>query len=135
MAVYEVLSYYVVGSVREVLVRNRLNFKREVEVAEIFEGNRRHSDLIFLCWYFYNGSILVRFIKIFDAQDLRNFTFSVDRKADRYQTLKLNFQKSLNDIVLPDWRYFDCNFDLSSLFLSDFESHFFEILKSFVASN
>jgi hypothetical protein len=135
LAVYEVLSYYVIGSIREVLVRNRLDFEREVEIAKIFEGNWRHSDLILLCWYFYNGSILVRFIKIFDAQDLRNFTFSVDRKANRYQTLKLNFQKSFNDIVLPHWRYLDCNFYLSSLFLSDFKPHFFKILKPFVASN
>jgi len=47
----------------------------------------------------------------------------------------LNFQKSFNSIVFSYWRYLHGNFDLSSLFLSDFESHFFEILKSLIASN
>ena len=77
----------------------------------------------------------IRFVKVLDAENLRNFTFSVNRKAHWSQTLKLNFEKSLDNIVFSDWRYFNCNFDLSSLFLSDFEPDFFKVLEPFITSD
>ena len=109
--------------------------RRLVEVAEVFERNRRHSYLIFLGWYFNHGHVLVSFKEIFDADDVWNFALDIDGEADRDKALQLYFQESLNDIILSVWRNLNCNFYLSSFLLSNFKSNLFKIFKSFIASN
>lgn len=50
LAVHKVLGDDVVGPVREVLVRDGLDLQGEVEVAQIFERNRWHPDLVLFGW-------------------------------------------------------------------------------------
>lgn len=47
----------------------------------------------------------------------------------------MNLQKSLDVRVFSYRWYFNCDLDLSSFSLSDFESDFFKVLESFVASH
>ena len=47
----------------------------------------------------------------------------------------MDLKKTLDNVVFPDRRNFDCNFDLCSLLLSNFEPDFLKILKSFIASD
>jgi hypothetical protein len=135
LAIDKVLGNDIVRPTTKAFIRNRLNFESEVKVAQIFEGNGRHSDLIFFCWYLDDGSILISLKEIFNAEYLRNLAFGVDWKGNWYQALKLNFQKSLNRIVFPHWWDFDSDLDLGAFFLSNFESNLFKIFKSFVASD
>lgn len=89
--------------------------------------------MVLFSWDLDNRGILVSLEEILNAKDLRNLAFGVDWKRDGGQILKLNFQTTLNDIVLSHWGNLDSNLDLSALFLSNFEPDFFEILKSLVA--
>ncbi len=66
---------------------------------------------------------------------MRDFTFGADRNADRLQAFELNFQNTLNNIVLFDRGNFNGDFDMCSLLLSNFESNFLEVFKSFIASD
>lgn len=90
LAVDEILGYYVVRPVREVFVRYRLNLESKAEVGKIFERDGRHSNLIFFSWYFYYLGLLVGLVEILNADYLRDLAFSVDREANRLQTLKLD---------------------------------------------
>ncbi len=51
------------------------------------------------------------------------------------QAFQLNLQKAFNDIVLLNGRYFNSDFDLGFLSLSDLESDFFKVLEPFVTSD
>jgi hypothetical protein len=59
LAVHEILSNDIIGFSIETLVRNGLYFKSEVEVAQVFERDRRHADLILLGWDLDDGSVFV----------------------------------------------------------------------------
>lgn len=93
LAVDEVLSYDVVGPATEAFVGDGFDFKGEVEVAQIFEGNRWHSNLILLCWYLDDRSVLISLVQVLNAKNLRHFTLGINGKRHRRQALKLNFQK------------------------------------------
>jgi len=67
LAVYEVLSYDVIGTVWKTFIWYCFDLQSKVEVTQVFEGNRRHPDLIFLCWDFYDRCILVWFVEILYA--------------------------------------------------------------------
>jgi len=68
----------IIGSPCKVLVRDGFDLKGEVEVAKVFEGDGRHTDLILLCWYFDDWGVLIRFVEVFDADDLRNLALRID---------------------------------------------------------
>lgn len=90
LTIYKILCNYVISSVAEALVRDGLNLKGKVEIAQIFEGDRRHTDLIFLGWDFDDWSILICFIQILDTKYLRDLALSIDREGYRDEALKLN---------------------------------------------
>lgn len=89
--------------------------------------------MIFFSRNFDYGRILVRFKEVLDAKNLWYFTLGIDGEADRSQTLELNLQESFNDVIIPYWRNLNCNFDLCSFLLSDFEPNLLEVLKSLIA--
>lgn len=89
--------------------------------------------MILFCRDFDHRSILIRLIKILDTDDLGHLAFGIDWQADRDQTFELHFQESFNDVVISNGRDLDGDFDLSTLFFSDFKPDFFEILESFIA--
>lgn len=82
MAVHKVLSYDVIRLTAKTFIRNSLDFKGKIEVAQIFKRNWRHSDLVLFSRYLDDRSILIRFVQILDANNLRDFAFGVDRKAN-----------------------------------------------------
>ena len=82
MAVHKVLSYDVVRLTAKAFIRNSLNFKGKIKVTQIFKRNWGHSDLVLFSRNFDDRSILIRLIQILDADNLRDFTFRVDRKAN-----------------------------------------------------
>jgi hypothetical protein len=84
---------------------------------------------------FDDWGVFIGFVKVLDTDDLRYLTFSINGEADRSQALELNLQKAFNHVVLPDWRYFDRYFYLSSFFLPDFKPNLLKVLESFIASD
>lgn len=132
MDVYEVLSDDVIGTAAEILIRKSLNFQGEIEVAQVLKRNRRHTNLILFCWDFDHRSIFIRLVEILYALYLGYFAFRKDWQTQRSKILKLHLQKSLNDIIFLDWWYLNCNLDLGSFSLSNFESDLFKILKTFI---
>jgi hypothetical protein len=67
LAVHEVLSNDVVRPAAEAFIRNGLDFKREVEVTQIFEGNGWHPNLVLFGWNFDDRRILVSLEQVLDA--------------------------------------------------------------------
>ena len=120
MAIHKVLGYNVIRLTAKAFIRNSLDFKGKIEVTQIFKGNWRHSDLVLFSRNFDDRSILIRLIQILDANNLRDFTLSIDRKANGLKTLQLYLKEPFDGIVLSDWRNLNSYFNLSSLFLSNF---------------
>ena len=61
LTIHNVLYNYVVRAFSKVLVCNRLNLHRKTEIRQVFEGDWRHTDLIFLGWDLDHPSVLVYF--------------------------------------------------------------------------
>lgn len=135
LAVHEVLRYDVVWSVREAFVGDRLDLEGEVEVAQVFEGDRWHADLVLFGWDLDDWRVFVGLVKVLDAEDLGDLAFRVNGERNWLQAFKLNLQKPFNHVIFPDRRDLDGNLDLRSLFLSDLEPHFLKVLKPLVAPN
>ena len=91
--------------------------------------------MVLLCGDFDNLSIFVGFVEVFDAGNLRDFAACADRQGDRLQTFQLDFEDALDEVIVFDWRDFDCDFDLRSLFLANFEANLFEIFEPFVTAD
>lgn len=135
LAIDEVLSYDVVGPATETFVGDGLHFEGEVEIAQIFEGNWWHPDLVLLSWYFDDRSILISLVQILDAKNLGDFALGIDGKRHWRQALKLNLQETFNDIVFPDRWNLDCHFDLGTFSLPDLEANLLEILEPLIAAH
>lgn len=87
MHVHEVLCDDVIGLAREAFIRDRLYFQSEVEIAQVLEGDGRHTDLILFGRYLDDWCVLVRLIEVLNAHYLWNFALGVDRKADWLEAL------------------------------------------------
>jgi hypothetical protein len=85
--------------------------------------------------YLNHRGILIRLIETLHRYNPRNFAFNVHRKADRLETLKLNLQETIDEVVLLNRWNFDGYLDLSPLFFFDFEANLLEIFVPIVASD
>jgi len=91
--------------------------------------------LVFLSRHFNHLSIFIRLVQIFNTSNLRNLALSYNGIADGLEPLELNFQKAFDHVIRLNWGYFNCDFHLSFLSLSDLEPNLFEILKPLIASD
>lgn len=107
LTVYEVLHDNVVRAFGKVLIGNGLNFESEIKVWEVFEGNWRHSDLIFFGRYFDHPSIFANFEEFFEAVDFRDFTADTDGETHWFGVFELNFEYSWDFVIFFNRRYFD----------------------------
>ena len=135
LTVYKVLYDDVIWSFCEVLSGDGFDLHCKVEVGHVFEGNGRHSDLVFLGWDFDHGGVFVDFVEFFEAGDFWDFAVESDGEAERLGIFELDFEHSIDFIVIFDGRYFDCNLDLSAFFGPDFKPDFLKVFVSFVASD
>lgn len=83
----EILRDDVVRTSTEILIRKRLHFKSEVEVAQVLEGNRRHANLVLLGRYLDDRSVLIRLVEVLDALYMGYLALSCDRYTQRNQVL------------------------------------------------
>lgn len=79
LTVHKVLRDDIVGASRKTFVRYGLDLKSKVEIAKILKRNRRHPNLILFGRNLNDWSVLVRFVKVLDANDLWNFAFGINR--------------------------------------------------------
>lgn len=83
MAVYEVLRNYVIRPTAKGFVRNGLYLKGKAKITQILEGDWWHTDLVLFSRDFDYWSILIRLIKVFNAEDLRNLALGIDGQRNR----------------------------------------------------
>lgn len=94
LAVHEILSDDVVGSVREVLIGNGLDLQAEVEAGEILEGNGGHPGHVLLGWDFDELGVFVWLEQILDGYDLGNLALGSNWDAVGSQVFQLDVQEA-----------------------------------------
>ncbi len=134
MTIHKVLHNNVIWPFREILRSYCLNLHSEVKIGQVLEGNRWHSDLIFLGWDFDHRRILINLKQFLHTNNFRHFTIDNNRQEERLTIFQLYLQTSTNLIILFNWWYFHSNLNLRSFLSSDLKPDLFKIFISFITS-